>query len=61
MPLPGCVSFEGAATTPTVYCTVYTAFDDCRDLRAGTKVGGSNPHHTHDRCQIWSVDTATPC
>ncbi len=53
VPLPACVSFEGAATTPTVYCTVYTAFDNCRDLRPGTKVRGllcSHPHHTQERC-----------
>lgn len=36
---PPMLSFEEAATTPTVYVTVYTAFGDLENFNPNTKVG----------------------
>lgn len=37
-PMPRSLSFEAAATTPTVYVTVFTAFQQGRDMGPGTRV-----------------------
>ncbi len=39
VPKPPGVSFVDAATTPTTYVTVYTAFGELSSMRPGTKVG----------------------
>ena len=39
VPKPPCVSFEGAATTPTVYVTVFQAFGNLATFSSSSKVG----------------------
>ena len=39
VPMPGQLSFQEAATTPTVYVTVQTAFQHGSHFESGTKVG----------------------
>ena len=43
VPKPHNISFEDAATTPTVYVTVFQAFGDLVSASSNTKVGGIPP------------------
>ena len=62
VPMPPQLSFQEAATTPTVYITVQTAFQQGAHFKPGTKVGRACSLHMGMQLQhyIW-LSASAPC